>query len=249
MLTTLSSTLSLQHNCIDLWFIDPNQLSTQQIYLLTSFITKDEKHKLQQYKNKSAQHIALITRAVCRLVLSQYTNTEPTSLEFIRDQHGKPELLNNPLNFRFNLSHNNNLIIMAVTVIDDIGCDIEDPKRKINIEAISRRYFAKQEYQALHLLKNEKQQTLFFQFWTLKEAFVKATGLGISLGLDSFYFCFNNDQQQNIDIYFNANYSLTTNDNWYFYQNTLNQQMLSICRKSKIQQDVNYFDIKSLLGN
>jgi len=248
----------LKTDQIDLWFIDPTVLSVHSLNTLSSLITTEESDKLSKYKNKTAQHTAFITRSICRLVLAQYTTTKPSALEFVRNKHGKPELvnntvkksnnLNNPDTIRFNLSHNNHLIIIAVCVNDDIGCDIENPQRKVNIEPITRRFFAKQEHSELTNLQGQEQQQRFFEYWTLKEAFVKATGVGISLGLDTFYFDFNKrSKNHTININFNEHYPFDKKATWQFYQAPFKQQILSVCRSSAQQQMINHYDAALLL--
>ena len=220
MLLPTSSLQSLATNQIDLWSIAPSQLTENTIILLSNLLSNEESLKLQQYKNKSAQHTSLVTRSLSRLILSQYTNTEPHSLSFMRNAHGKPSLVDNINNLSFNLSHNNDLLIMAICVNDNIGCDIENPIRKISIEPISRRYFSQQEHQQLCELIGEAKKQRFFEIWTLKEAFVKATGVGISLGLDTFYFD-KSVLKNNISILFNVNYPRDQNESWQFHQQPL----------------------------
>ncbi|MBB1272400.1 4'-phosphopantetheinyl transferase superfamily protein [Psychromonas sp. SR45-3] len=266
--TFTSNLRTLKTDHIDLWSIDPTQLSEQSITFLTSLLTTEEYEKLLKYKHKVAQHTALITRSLCRLVLSHYTNSSPIALQFVRNSQGKPALINNNNDIRFNLSHNNQLIIMAVCIGDEVGCDIENPLRKVNIPTITKRYFAAQEHQQLSKLTGMEQQQQFFRCWTLKEAFVKATGVGISLGLDTFYFSFTgiapsdkseaseyvaNDIQQlslkdNIAINFNSHYPLSKDAPWQFYHTSFKQQTMSICRSSKLNQTIVYRDATSLLG-
>lgn len=249
MLKSVPSSLqSLRIDNIDLWSVNPATLSQQSIALLSNLLSIKESQDLLQYKNKQAQHTALVTRAICRLVLSIYTLKKADELIFIRDQHGKPELANNEHNIRFNLSHNHQQIIIAVCVKDDIGCDIENPQRKVSIEPITRRYFSAQEHQIISSLQGESQKQRFFAYWTLKEAFVKATGLGISLGLNSFYFNFDNRLlSPSINIQFNENYRLDTDVNWQCYQQPFKEQLLAICRASNVKQQVNYFSVERLL--
>lgn len=246
MKTNLSSQQQLKKNHIDLWCIDPIKLSESSISYLEKMLDKDERRKLQQYKNIKSQHTALVTRSISRLILSQYTKTSPSKLSFTSNQHGKPKLINNEENIRFNLSHNNELIIMAVCLEDEIGCDIENPSRKVNIEPIARRYFSKQEYSELNNLPELLKISRFFEIWTLKEAFVKATGVGISLGLDSFYFN-RISTESNIEIIFNDNYALDKNHSWQFHQQQLSNQLLSICRSSKLKQKVNFLRAEQLI--
>jgi len=242
---TLSTLEQLSSSHIDLWFITPTQISDLLFNYLKTLLTKKEKDKLAHYKNSKAQHTALITRAICRLVLSQYTNTTPSDLSFIKNQHGKPELTNNSNKIRFNLSHNNDLIIIAICAKDDIGCDIENPLRKVNIEPLTRRYFSEQEHLEICTLTPKIQQQRFFEMWTLKEAFVKATGIGISLGLDTFYFD-KDVVSKEINVQFNESYPLNKSHIWQLYQQELEQQLLAVCRSSKLKQSINFLDASQL---
>jgi 4'-phosphopantetheinyl transferase len=250
MVSTLSSLSALQTSHIDLWFIEPGQISSHSLNLLTAVLSPEEQHKIQQYKHKATQHIALISRGFLRIVLAKYTEQAANNLSFKRNKHGKPELVKNANNIRFNLSHNEQLIILSICVDDDIGCDIENPQRKISIEPLSRRFFAKQEHQQLITLNNTLQQQHFFELWTLKEAFVKATGIGIGLGLDSFYFEFNNKANQTapIKVHFNEHYPLSTQQHWQCYQTTLSQQALAICRASKLPQNIIFINGLNLIN-
>ena len=135
-------------------------------------------------------------------------------MKFTISDLGKPELSNATLPLRFNLSHNDELIICAVCLNKDIGCDIENLSRNINVNAIAKRFFSASEYQ---LIKD--QPSTFFEYWTLKEAFVKATGLGISQGLDTFSFEIKKQQQHkqndNISLTFSENCKEKNAQNWY----------------------------------
>lgn len=251
-----SSLIDLENNKIDLWSIDPTLLSMQSIEWLSTLLSPVESDNILRYKNKSAKHTALITRAISRLILAQYTGIEPSALVFTRNEHGKPELAVNPLKIRFNLSHNNQQIIMAVCVNDDIGCDIEDPARQVSIETITRRFFAPQEHKLIFDMEGEAQQQRFFEVWTLKEAFVKAIGVGISLGLDTFYFentyCSVQEQTDSvftniISVQFNENFPLNRQQQWYFYQCHFNQQMIAICRANQQRFDIVHQDAIALI--
>ena len=242
-----SSLQALNTHTIDLWSIAPSKLSPVLINYLTKLLSVEETTKIQRFKHKTAQQTALVTRAMCRLVVSQYAKESPSSLMFTRNKHGKPELTINPKNIRFNLSHNDNLIVIAICVSDDIGCDIETPERKISIEPISRRYFATQEHKELMTLNSEQQKQRFFEFWTLKEAFVKATGVGIGLGLDTFYFEFDESPSKMINIQFNEHYPLKQDIKWQCYQTMFEQQSLAICRQSNTDQTVKYFNAMQLI--
>jgi len=138
---------------------------------------------------------------------------------------------------------------MAVCIGDDIGCDIESPLRKVSIDPITRRYFATQEHEQLCELTDDVKRQQFFKIWTLKEAFVKATGVGINLGLNSFYFEWSENAASEINILFNNNYPLNKQVKWQFNQQIFNQQMLAICRSSKRKQSINFIDAIQLINH
>ncbi len=101
--------------------------------------------------------------------------------QFSFEKNGKLCLADSSI--RFNLSHSGTTVMCALSD-SDIGCDVEQVKQvKLNI---ARRFFCADEYKALMNCDPNKQQELFFRYWTLKESFIKATGLGFELPLNSF---------------------------------------------------------------
>ena len=104
------------------------------------------------------------------------------SLGISTGRYGKPYF--NGCGLCFNLSHSEERVMCSVSE-DDVGCDVEKV-HTIDLE-IARRYFFGSEYETICSEKDpERRYDLFFRFWTLKESFMKATGLGFELPLDSF---------------------------------------------------------------
>ena len=237
----------LSENEIHLWSIDPQQITGQgQLASLKTLLNTAELAKVQRYRLAKAQHNALITRAFVRAVLALYTDLQARDLIFEITEHGKPELSNSSLPLRFNLSHNNNLIICAVCLNHDIGCDVESLSRKISVNNIARRYFSTSEYQSLKMLPPAAQRSRFFEYWTLKEAFVKATGRGLSQGLDTFSFQIGSAEQaafnDNIALTHSENSVMQNNHDWYSCLNYLDQtHCIAICVNSRKPLQIKYF--------
>lgn len=80
------------------------------------------------------------------------------------------------------------MIVCAVILHKDIGCDIESRSRTTDFKSIASRYFSASEVKALLALPTTQQRARFFEYWTLKEAYVKATGQGLSVPLNAFSF-------------------------------------------------------------
>ena len=89
---------------------------------------------------------------------------------------------------RFNLSHTDGLIICGVVLKQDIGVDVEDTERKGAPLEIADRFFSAQEVHDLNQVPDSEKRKRFFNYWTLKESYIKARGMGLSLPLEQFTF-------------------------------------------------------------
>lgn len=106
-------------------------------------------------------------------------------------ENGKPYLPDYP-DIHFNLTHSGNMVL-AVFAGTETGCDIEKIK-PANLK-LAKRFFSPNEYAYLSDLKGEKQERAFCRIWTLKESFLKVTGMGIRLPLNSFEFDISRENQ------------------------------------------------------
>jgi 4'-phosphopantetheinyl transferase len=135
----------------------------------------------------------LLTRALVRTMLSRYAPLSPSEWRFITNVHGRPEILDRPdavPDLRFNISHTNGLIACAVTIGREVGVDVEHIGRHLTHD-IAGRHFAPAEVADLRRLSDEEQRTVFYDYWTLKESYIKARGFGLALPLGDFAFKLN----------------------------------------------------------
>jgi 4'-phosphopantetheinyl transferase len=136
------------------------------------------------------RHRYLVTRALVRTVLSRYASVAPADWRFEATPHGRPMIVNEDDSARtlsFNLTHTSDLIALVVTRERAIGVDTENIDRGAMLE-LADRYFAPRECQGLKALPAGDQALRFFELWTLKESYIKARGLGLSIPLDRFSF-------------------------------------------------------------
>jgi 4'-phosphopantetheinyl transferase len=139
------------------------------------------------------RHEYLLTRALCRTTLSRYAPVEPRQWNFKRNAYGRPEIdLPAAPRVRFNLSNARSLVACVVTREADAGIDVEETERGCEMLDIAEHYFAADELRALRDMPALEQPARFFQLWTLKEAYIKARGLGLSIPLQDFSFDLNN---------------------------------------------------------
>ena len=169
--------------------------------LLNSYkalLSDDERERNQRYRFAADRRKDLIARALLRTQLGERLNLAPESLVFERGEHGKPALvLGNSL--QFNLSHSDDWVVLAIAD-NRIGVDIESTARKNDVMAIADRYFFGSEIAELTSFEPSEQRQRFFDYWTLKEAYMKARGEGISLGLSKFGFSVANKPDITIEM-------------------------------------------------
>ncbi|HYK02061.1 MAG TPA: 4'-phosphopantetheinyl transferase superfamily protein [Thermoanaerobaculia bacterium] len=145
----------------------------------------------------------LVTRALVRTVLSRYIAIDPAEWVFSPNAYGRPDIVNAQgagAALSFNISHTHSLIVLGVARGRALGVDIENVHaREVSLD-IADRYFAPQEVAALNATPRHEQQYRFFEYWTFKEAYIKARGMGLSLPLDKFSFHYTDDRSVGIVI-------------------------------------------------
>lgn len=153
-------------------------------------LTPDEHERMARLVFERDRRDFLITRAHVRTMLSRYAQVGPADWRFIANVHGRPEILDRPAgvpDLRFNLSHTEGLIACAVTIGREVGVDVEHVGRRLTHD-VPGRFFAPREVVDLKSLPAAEQPRAFFDYWTLKEAYIKARGFGLALPLGDFAF-------------------------------------------------------------
>jgi 4'-phosphopantetheinyl transferase len=157
------------------------------IQALQRTLTADETARADRFVFEKDRDHFIVARGLLRTILSRYVDMDPSDLRFHYGAHGKPALANVFRRaVRFNLSHSNGLAIYAITRNREIGVDLECMRADFPGFEIAERFFSAQEVATLRSLPQAKRQEAFFSYWTLKEAYLKATGKGLALPLDQF---------------------------------------------------------------
>ena len=145
----------------------------------------------------------LTTRALARTALSRYVSIDPREWVFSTNAYGRPEIVNEQardVGLSFNISHTRGLIVLGVTMRRALGVDVENVRAREAPIDVADRFFAPQEVAALAAAPPQQQQFRFFEYWTFKESYIKARGMGLSLPLDKFSFHYPNDHAVEISI-------------------------------------------------
>ena len=147
------------------------------------FLNESERERLAKFLREEPRNTFLASRALLRSVLAEKLHCPPLQLQIEPDANDKPQLiapqLNSPQRLHFNLSHCRGWVVLAVSDSGPVGVDIESTHRNNNILGIAKRFFQADEYALLAALPEAARAELFCELWTLKEAMVKAAGLGI----------------------------------------------------------------------
>lgn len=157
--------------------------------LYRSWLTDAEAQRLAQFSTDALRRQHLLTRALCREVLSRHHPVPAENWRFAADGHGRPTIAapEAARGLRFSLS--NTPVWVACAVVDapgDVGIDVECVDNAAADPEIGTRYFAPREAAHLASLRGAAARHRFIALWTLKEAYAKARGLGLSLPLDRF---------------------------------------------------------------
>lgn len=181
-------------NRIDLWCTFPTTISdTELLQMYFSLLSENERKQQQQFHFAKDRHRYLITRALTRTVLSRYTSIPADQLVFASNEFGKPHIHGLNQTISFNITHADNLILIGVTRDCALGLDTENSQHREISSDLAEYSFASEEVANFLAQPIEHQQQRFFEFWTLKESYIKARGMGLSIPLKQFSFRFPNE--------------------------------------------------------
>lgn len=166
--------------------IDEPQLLNQY----HSLLNQAERQRGEGIRTENGKQCFLVSRAMIRSLFGTVIDCPPTALTITADAQGKPFIERPTTRWQFNLSHSHGLITLALAYDIAVGVDVEYHHRNINALQLARHFFHSREIQQLESLSTNEQWQHFFKLWTLKEAYVKALGNGLSHALDSFGFTF-----------------------------------------------------------
>ncbi|MEO8427491.1 MAG: 4'-phosphopantetheinyl transferase superfamily protein [Verrucomicrobiota bacterium] len=153
---------------------------------LRSSLSDDERTRAGRFHfERDRVHFA-VGRGLIRSILARYLGQEPARLRFEYGSNGKP-WLTDPLGrqpLQFNLSHSHGVALFALAFGQELGVDLEQVRLIDDAEQIAKNYYTAREHALLRELSGSRKEEAFFKCWTRKEAYLKATGTGISESLD-----------------------------------------------------------------
>lgn len=150
----------------------------------TSLLSIDEMERASRLRTTVLFHRFAANHGMLRLLLGGYLGMDPRRLQFAANPYGKPSLKDTGLHLRFNMSHSEDLMLLAVCLHTEIGIDVEAVRPVPEWQDIAKSHFSDDEYRSV--MAESHHLDAFFRCWTRKEAVIKAMGMGLSMPLNSF---------------------------------------------------------------
>lgn len=181
------SGLKLNENEVHAWKASLDQPESIK-HMLMQTLSVDEKKRAGRFHFDEDRRHFIVGRGLLRTILGWYLGIVPIEVSFQHGKNGKPELDDKFGNvaINFNLSHSEGLVFYGFTRNGRIGVDIERMRVIPDMEQIAERFFSVREKTAFRALPPSKKKEAFYNCWTRKEAFIKATGDGLALPLNTF---------------------------------------------------------------
>ncbi|WP_448208374.1 4'-phosphopantetheinyl transferase family protein [Azospirillum sp. sgz302134] len=171
---------------IHVWYADLRALAGRR-EAFRALLSPDEAERAARYRTDQLRERCVLRRGLLRRLLGRATGRAPEALAFEYGPVGKPFLPDGPA---FNLADSKDDVLIAIAQAEDVpldlGVDIEGTRTVSDAEGIARRFFAPAEYAAFAALPEAQREEAFLNGWTRKEAFIKATGAGLSMPLNRF---------------------------------------------------------------
>lgn len=174
---------------IDVWLTFLPEVAPALHAPYRALLDADEHERYERYRVDGAREEFLVGKALVRTTLSRYRPVAPESWRFTANRYGRPDISGGDDDgLTFNLSHTRGLAALAVARHCDLGVDVETVGRESAVRDLAGRYFAPAEATYVRAADGPALHERFFAFWTLKEAYIKARGMGLALPLDGFSF-------------------------------------------------------------
>jgi 4'-phosphopantetheinyl transferase len=157
----------------------------QNLTQFDKLLSSEEHSRAARFHFARDQRRYTVARGALRVLIGRYEQMPPEQVRFGQNDFGKP-LLAHDTDLAFNISHSQDLALLAFTRGRLIGLDVEFRRPLTDAEDIAQHNFSASEYNIFHQLPPEQKTEAFFNCWTRKEAFIKAIGEGLSHPLGTF---------------------------------------------------------------
>ena len=174
---------------VHVWYLRTDQRADALLTRWSRVLSAQETERARAFVFDKDRRAYVAAHGLLRVALARYLGVPPERLSFASGPHGRPEIAGAAAcsGLRFSLTHTDGLAACALARDAEVGVDVEATTRPAAREIVER-CFAPAERRALLALSTEQQQERFFEYWTLKEAFLKAIGRGLAYPMDRILF-------------------------------------------------------------
>ncbi len=216
---------------------------TTKLLCLQSLLSEEERRKSERFYRAADRDSSILARGALRTLLAAYTGWPAAALCFNYSDTGKPYLdcgsgtpagaarpaasVSN-LDIAFNVSHSGGWVVLAFGRNRQVGVDLEQIRRDLDVLKIAARYFTPEETARIQAAADP--QAAFFHHWARKEAYVKAAGSALFRELSSFSVPDEDGEK----------------DGWYFQRLEAGSAYASAVVSDKPMESVRCFEFQSL---
>lgn len=175
---------------VHIWYQDTASLDDESIGRTNQLLCEEERERRDRFHFHKDRRDFAAAHGLLREALSKYSaDRHPADWRFRKDAFGKPHLAgdNLPAPLEFNLSHTTGFVACAISS-KRVGIDVERVRQNMDYEALVQSQFSREEFKMVNELSMDARVDRVIELWTLKEAFLKAVGQGLSGALDSIWF-------------------------------------------------------------
>ncbi|MNZ68183.1 4'-phosphopantetheinyl transferase sfp [compost metagenome] len=161
----------------------PEDMNSSPLLELITALPIEKQHRIKRFVHVEDAVRTLSADILSRLLICDQLGIHNREISFTSNQNGKP-LLQGLDSLHFNNSHSGRWVLTAISD-EPVGVDVERI-RELDLD-LARHCFSEQEYRDLDDLSDDQTKLdYFYDLWTLKESYIKAVGLGLSMPLSSF---------------------------------------------------------------
>ncbi len=216
---------------VDVWLIFYDEIDEAVLGGLRALLSVAEREQQTRFYFADDRKRYLATRAAVRCVLSRYAPVAPAEWVFASNCYGRPQIADRHAEastLSFNVSHARGLIVLGGAQRRALGVDVEQTAmQQTSLLEIAQRFFAPAEVTELARVSPERSQQRFFEYWTFKESYIKARGMGLSVPLEQFSFHYPDEDTVRLAIDPRLG---DDPDLWHFWQYRPTQQhLLAVC--------------------
>jgi 4'-phosphopantetheinyl transferase len=174
----------LANDCVHVWRVST---AVNDLEGLAEILSAEERARAERFHFERDRRSFLVCRGALRRLIAFYTCEEAGRIRFQVGLQGKPSLMQeHNSDLRFNVSHSDKIALLAFSLNQEIGVDVEFKRDEVDFVALADMSFSKEERGAILACSRADRANLFYEYWTCKEACIKADGRGLSVPLDQF---------------------------------------------------------------